>query len=783
MIVEIVAVRVLSPHFGNTIYTVSSVISVILAALSIGYYAGGKLADRKPSLRWFFGIILICGLLLIVFHFFGRIILPIVSTSLSLATGPLISSLLLFFIPSLLLGTLSPYAVKLQSDRSPEMGIGSIAGKIFFWSTLGSIAGSLLAGFVLIPKFGIDTIFLSTAFALFILGFIPLVISGYNKKLLLQSLLALIILSILSIFFIRIADFAVNLAGGNVVYSKDGVYEKISIYDGELDGRKIRFFHQDKSESGAMFLDTDDPTDLVYEYTKYYSIYKVFKPDVQNALVIGGGAYSIPKALLADFPQAEVDVAEIEPLLLDLAQRYFEVKKNSKIHNFTEDGRRLLRTSEKKYDLIFSDVYYSLFSIPAHFTTKEFFSLAKEGLSQDGVFMANLIGDLSRQKPSLIMSEIKTFQSVFENSYFFATESPGLTDAQNIIFVGYNSEKKIDFSSDAVARNDDARIRLLKDKLIVTERFDLSSYPVLTDNYSPVEYLTSKTLKRTFEEKPLIDGNEMMAIIEQQLGYGPRFLTAPGHKKVQKFLLAEMKEHADTVETQEWTHVGKDQTKYQLTNIISRMFPIREKRIILATHYDSKKFADKDAGKKDSPVPGANDSASGVALLIELARVFKNSEEKPDVGVDIIFFDGEEGEEDQGSDYSSWEPIGSTYFAKNLDLFYESKKPLSALVVDMVCDKDLRILKEPSSVKSAPKEVEEFWKVGKKVDSRVFQDKTSVTILDDHTPLNKAGIPSFLVIDYDFPFHHTTKDTLDTCSAKSLQAVALAVLKYVYSIE
>src|SRR3989338_5025840 len=96
LIVEVVAVRALSPHYGNTIFRVYSVISVILAALSIGYYVGGKFADRHPSLRWFFGIILVSGLVVLMIHFLGTIILPILGTGLSLVSGPLVSSLLLF---------------------------------------------------------------------------------------------------------------------------------------------------------------------------------------------------------------------------------------------------------------------------------------------------------------------------------------------------------------------------------------------------------------------------------------------------------------------------------------------------------------------------------------------------------------------------------------------------------------------------------------------------------------------------------------------------------------
>ncbi|MBI2635456.1 MAG: fused MFS/spermidine synthase [Parcubacteria group bacterium] len=489
LIIEVVAVRVLSPHYGNTIFTVSSVISVILAALSIGYYAGGKFADRHPSLRWFFGIILVSGLVVLIIHFLGTIILPILGTSLSLVSGPLVSSLLLFLAPAILLGTLSPYAIKLQSVQIPEQGIGSVSGKIFFWSTLGSIIGSLLAGFVLIPNFGIDYIFITTGIVLFLLGFIPLIALGLDKKRLAYSALAVVILALVAVF-------TVQQIKGDALYSKDGIYEKITIYDNILGSRPIRVFQQDRSASGAMFLDSDDPTDLVYEYTKYYSLYKIFKPDVQNALVIGGGAYSVPKALLAELPNATIDVSEIEPSLFDLAKEYFNVEDTPNLYNYTEDGRRLLRDSDKKYDLIFSDVYYSFFSIPAHFTTQEFFTIAKEKLSSDGVFIANLIGDLSRQQPSLIFAEIKTFQNVFPNSYFFAIKTPEKTDLQNIIFVGYKSDKKVDLNAVSILQNKNSIISSLRDKFINLNKYDLSPYPILTDNYSPVEYLTAEVLRR-----------------------------------------------------------------------------------------------------------------------------------------------------------------------------------------------------------------------------------------------------------------------------------------------
>ena len=158
LIVEVVATRILSPYYGNTIFTVSSVIGIVLAALSVGYYFGGKLADNYPTEKFFYSIILASGFSVILLHLLMLFLLPMLGYGLSITAGPLVSATLLFFLPSLLLGTLSPFAIKLQGQHFPEKGIGTITGEIFFWSTLGSIFGSLFAGFVLIPQFGINQI-------------------------------------------------------------------------------------------------------------------------------------------------------------------------------------------------------------------------------------------------------------------------------------------------------------------------------------------------------------------------------------------------------------------------------------------------------------------------------------------------------------------------------------------------------------------------------------------------------------------------------------------------
>ncbi len=483
LIVEILAIRILAPYFGNTIFSVSSVISVVLAALSLGYYVGGKVADRYPREELFYGIIAISGGCIIFLHILGIIFLSAFGYKLSIISGPIISSVALFFLQNFLLGMLSPFAIKLQAIRSEKMGIGSVSGGIFFWSTLGSIFGSLSAGFFLIPNFGINKIILSIGFILIILGlFSNLKINIWLK------LFLIIILLIFTLFFTD----TLYLKSG--VYDRDGVYQKIIIYDEQYKAKPARFLLLDRNPSAAEFINSPE---LAYDYTKYYAVYQVFNPEVKQALMIGGGAYSVPKALLADLPNVKIDVAEIEPSLFDLGKKYFRVPSDSRLNNFAEDGRRLLADSNKKYDLIFSDAYASLYSTPAHLTTQEFFQIAKNKLNNNGIFIANVIGNLSSKAPSIALSEIKTFKTIFTNSYFFAVNSPESSDLQNIIFIGYNSTSNINFENPKIKKNKNAIISSLAEKEINLSKFDFSLYPILTDDFAPIEYLTAKELKNS----------------------------------------------------------------------------------------------------------------------------------------------------------------------------------------------------------------------------------------------------------------------------------------------
>ncbi len=485
LILEIVATRVLAPYFGNTIYSVSSVISVVLAALSVGYWFGGRLADRFPSRTLFFGIIALSGLLVLFMQFAQVLLLGEFGYKLPLASGPLIMSVVLFFVPSFVLGTLSPFAVTLLQKESKGQGVGTTAGQIFFFSTLGSIAGSLSAGFVLIPHFGVSAILVGVGLVLFLLGMLPVVYFGIEKKF-------TVAVTVLAAGLLLVAASSSPVAE-NEVYARDGVYERIVITDGTYRGRPARFLRQDTSSSAAMYLDSDE---LVYDYTKFYALHNVFVPEVKRALAIGGGAYSIPKALLIELSDVQVDVSEIEPSLVELSKTYFRLPDDPRLTHYIKDGRRMLRDAPYQYDLIFSDVYQSMYSIPAHFTTKEFMELARDKLTEYGIFMANLIGSLRTDGPSFIWSQIHTMQEVFPQVYLFAVESPNSSETQNLIAIGSKNPERLSMDDPRWRISSNLIIADAPDHYVDTEGMDLARYPILTDDYAPVDYLASKVLPK-----------------------------------------------------------------------------------------------------------------------------------------------------------------------------------------------------------------------------------------------------------------------------------------------
>jgi len=476
LVIELAALRVLTPFFGNTIFSATSVITTILLSLSVGYYIGGRISDKHPKEHLFYLIILSSGILVLLMYILILILIPSIAYSLSITTGPLIVSLILFLVPSLLLGMLSPYVITLQKIKSPKDGIGKVSGNVFFVSTLGSICGSLLTGFYLIPHFGAKQIILATGFVLIAVGGVGYFIKGKNTPL----QIIVIVVSVLALSINSLSS-----SSRNIIYSKDGFYTNLRIVDLTLDDRPARVFLQDSSFASGMYLDGDD---LAFEYLRYYELYKLTMEDLENVYIIGAGTYSLPKAFVNENDRVIVDVVDIEPGLEELAKKYFDLPDNDRIVTHITDGRRYLYDSDKSYDVIFGDVYFSLYSIPSQFTTVEFFELARSKMSDEGMIVINVIGSLDEKKNEFLLSEMKTFAEVFPNNLFFATEDLVSEGPQNFVFVGSRSEKNLkDLWSDSQFDS------LAGDLLEISDE-KLDDYLTLTDNFAPVDYMNAKIL-------------------------------------------------------------------------------------------------------------------------------------------------------------------------------------------------------------------------------------------------------------------------------------------------
>ncbi|EJN16316.1 putative aminopeptidase [Bradyrhizobium sp. YR681] len=292
----------------------------------------------------------------------------------------------------------------------------------------------------------------------------------------------------------------------------------------------------------------------------------------------------------------------------------------------------------------------------------------------------------------------------------------------------------------------------------------------------------AKTDVKTDVKTDSWDGNRALATVVDLVKFTPRAMETPGHQKAIDYIVSELKKTKfDAVTQQRWIAREAGRTM-AMTNIIARFNPANPRRVIVATHYDSIIKAYRDAKTPDAPMPGANNSGSGVAVLLETARVLSELPEAPPVGIDMIFFDGEEGPLSLGAGDPNFHSIGSPYFTERLAEFYPNAKPEKMLDFDMVCDRDLHLKAEQSGLRSAPLEVKKFWDIGMEVAPHAFERQPApYAIQDDHTAFHLAGIPSFVVIDFEYePFYNTTEDTPDKCSAQSLEAVGRTLVKYLY---
>jgi glutaminyl-peptide cyclotransferase len=258
------------------------------------------------------------------------------------------------------------------------------------------------------------------------------------------------------------------------------------------------------------------------------------------------------------------------------------------------------------------------------------------------------------------------------------------------------------------------------------------------------------------------DGGRALLLVGEQLAFGPR---VPGSSA--------------SAQTAEWLEVSLGglgwetsvaPTLYrgiELRNVVAKLGLPGHAPILIGTHYDTRPLADRDPLKPLAPVPGANDGASGVAVLLELARLLPKDGELPEVW--LVFFDGEDSGNLDGWEWSA----GAAAFAAGLQV-----RPQAVVIVDMVGDADLRLPRERTS---DPALADEIWATARDLGVQAFVDEPGLPILDDHRPFLDLGIPSILIIDLDYDYWHTTQDTLDKVSAHSLEQVGSVLQAWILS--
>ena len=458
--VEIAASRVLAPYFGNSLFVWGALIGVVLAGLSTGYYLGGAVADRLPTARLLLGTIGLAALLVLAIPFVDDWVLEqVVEWDPGPRLSPLVAAIALFAVPSIVLGSVSPIAVRL-SARSLER-LGRTAGSLYALSTAGSIAGTFATAFWLIPELGTDQVLAVGALGLLIAA--AAVAAGQGLAVELAVALALAGASVGAVVSLapeqggrlegaaarnwspidrpraepapRTAEDAASASessGFDVVEAKDTRYHRMVIAEDD----QTRYLRFDNSFQSAMY--KDDPFETRFTYTDYLSLGLAYRPEAKRILFVGLGGGSAPKRMWRDFPNLQLQVVELDPEVVSAAYRWFALPRSNRLQVDTEDGRRWLTKHDERWDVIVLDAFYSD-SVPFHLTTHEFMELVQRRLAPGGVVVANMIGSVTGTQSKLLRSMVRTYRTVFPtvalHPVFEDGDGHDPTELRNVIVV------------------------------------------------------------------------------------------------------------------------------------------------------------------------------------------------------------------------------------------------------------------------------------------------------------------------------------------------------------
>lgn len=476
MIYEIIGSRLLSPYIGASTYVWTSLIGVILAALSLGYWLGGRIADRRPELKILASILFLAGGLVGVTILLKDLILSFLAQMpFGLEVKSVVAALLLFAPASVLLGFVTPYAVKLKITTLDDAG--KTVGRLYALSTVGSILGTFLAGFVLIPFVGSEKTLYLIGGSLIGLSMLlaPFALTRLNIAVLVLFVLG-IGASEAKIYFLRQTS---DLHDIDTEYSRVQVFQTVEAHS----KKPMRVIATDPHYiQSAMFLNSDE---LVLKYAAYYHLIAHFKPDFQKTLLIGGAGYTYPREYLHKYPNAKIEVVEIDPQMTEIAREFFRLKENPHLKIMHEDGRTFINHAESaQYDAVLMDAFGSLFSVPYHLTTLEAVQQIHRVLKDDGVIIFNLGGALEGKGSGFLKAELATYRAVFPKVYLFKVNPDYADDHfQNLIIVAAKEKNSAPLTSNNPQFSN--LLSHLYEKNINLEK------KILTDNLAPVEYYNS----------------------------------------------------------------------------------------------------------------------------------------------------------------------------------------------------------------------------------------------------------------------------------------------------
>lgn len=478
MVVEVLGARVIGPYFGVSLYVWTALITVTLLSLSTGYALGGYLSDKHPSASWLYGLIVASGVLVMLVPYLKLWVIQL-SVPLGLRGGALISAVLLFAPALLLLGCVSPYVVKIAAREWASLG--RTVGVLYALSTLGSMLGTALAGYVIIGFVGVSRAFHLCGALLILLGLVYFVFYARRMGAIAgaAALAAFLWLPETILPTVVMADGT----KARLVENRDSFYGNVKV----VEYAGTQFQTREMLIDGLIQSGIDQGTgESIYEYTYLLeSLPLEVKPDARSALLVGLGA-----GVIADHLQRRgivVDVVDIDPVVVRMAAKHFGL--NLKRQVVIEDARYFLAQEGQRYDLIIMDAF-SGDSTPSHLLTREAMARVKARLAPDGVFAINVIGDV-RAGPFLAPAIIGTLQTQFGEIAAFPLFDLGGSQARggNLVLIAANRPVERALAARIHSVHPLARstldLGLRQGKLLQKDPSPL----ILTDDFNPLDVL------------------------------------------------------------------------------------------------------------------------------------------------------------------------------------------------------------------------------------------------------------------------------------------------------